>query len=434
VRRLLAVALCACATPAAPPPSREVPLPPATAEPAPPPAPVTADLQTSLCRAEPGCRILVTRPVVDERHVVLTWHPTTTDAPVLATEGTRDTFEPSGADCQVFRYWLVADPEPPRLLLEICNDGHGAAGMGVDEVTVADNGLSYTTSGGSTWRWSQRSELRLHPFALLEVEQNAWWSADQNTQTLSWSWERFAGHARWYSPRCGVPPVEPGEEDHHAHVLVPDVTLEPAMVDEGWKVTALGACAARIDGTAPSFLLGGAAEPRSAELRVLSTDGGATVLVEVRDDRFTKKGASVRDELEIWADGLLPDYGAVCIEAAAPPRGAIVHVGDLRQRPARKGLLSPIAALDWSGPPEDGRPLRFRVDLRDDAVGSITVIYRDSDDGLQVARTLASSRFDAQDRASLGVVRLVGPDEAVCEVRAGALEPRVLQPRGQPGP
>ena len=47
-------------------------------------------------------------------------------------------------------YWLVEGNDPPRLLLELCNDGYGAGGVGEDEVTIGDNRLSHFQAGGST--------------------------------------------------------------------------------------------------------------------------------------------------------------------------------------------------------------------------------------------------------------------------------------------
>ena len=38
-------------------------------------------------------------------------------------------------------YWLLEGDAAPRLILQLCNDGYGAAGVGEDEVTVAQQPL-----------------------------------------------------------------------------------------------------------------------------------------------------------------------------------------------------------------------------------------------------------------------------------------------------
>src|SRR6185312_900725 len=52
-------------------------------------------------------------------------------------------------------YWLLEGSEPPRLLLRLCNDGYGAAGVGEDEVTVAENRFVHRQYGGSASRWEE---------------------------------------------------------------------------------------------------------------------------------------------------------------------------------------------------------------------------------------------------------------------------------------
>src|ERR1017187_8153230 len=51
-------------------------------------------------------------------------------------EGCRDG---SGGHDGGSEYWLLAASAQPRLLLAFCNDGYGAAGVGGDEVEVAEN-------------------------------------------------------------------------------------------------------------------------------------------------------------------------------------------------------------------------------------------------------------------------------------------------------
>jgi hypothetical protein len=66
-------------------------------------------------------------------------------------------------------YWLLEDTEPPRLLLRLCNDGYGAAGVGEDEVTVAENRFTHRQNGGSASRWEETTTESLSPLRLVNV-------------------------------------------------------------------------------------------------------------------------------------------------------------------------------------------------------------------------------------------------------------------------
>lgn len=66
-------------------------------------------------------------------------------------------------------YWLLEGNEIPRLLLRLCNDGYGAAGIGEDEVAVSANRFVHRQYGGSASRWEQTTTQSLSPLRLLNV-------------------------------------------------------------------------------------------------------------------------------------------------------------------------------------------------------------------------------------------------------------------------
>jgi hypothetical protein len=66
-------------------------------------------------------------------------------------------------------YWLLEGSELPRLLLRLCNDGYGAAGVGEDEVTVAENRFVHHQYGGSASRWEETTTETLSPLRLVNV-------------------------------------------------------------------------------------------------------------------------------------------------------------------------------------------------------------------------------------------------------------------------
>ena len=67
-------------------------------------------------------------------------------------------------------YWLVEGSAAPHLLLKLCNDGYGAAGVGMDEITIGDNRFTHFQAGGSNDRWETTETIRLAPQTLLRVD------------------------------------------------------------------------------------------------------------------------------------------------------------------------------------------------------------------------------------------------------------------------
>lgn len=65
-------------------------------------------------------------------------------------------------------YWLVDGPQPRRIL-QLCNDGYGAAGVGEDQVIIGDNKITHTQSGGSAWRWSETTTMTLVPLRVIHT-------------------------------------------------------------------------------------------------------------------------------------------------------------------------------------------------------------------------------------------------------------------------
>ena len=66
-------------------------------------------------------------------------------------------------------YWLI-EGEKPRLLLSLCNDGYGAAGVGYDEVHIAPNRFTHMQDGGSNDRWENIDTISLSPQHTLRSE------------------------------------------------------------------------------------------------------------------------------------------------------------------------------------------------------------------------------------------------------------------------
>src|SRR5215475_8053469 len=67
-------------------------------------------------------------------------------------------------------YWLVEGDKAPRLLLALCNDGYGAAGVGYDEVHIGPNRFTHLQDGGSNDRWENIDTISLSPQHMLHSE------------------------------------------------------------------------------------------------------------------------------------------------------------------------------------------------------------------------------------------------------------------------
>jgi len=72
--------------------------------------------------------------------------------------GKRDPEE--GPECEQREWWLRRPDKSVVKLLEACNDGYGAAGVGEEDVSVGENRFVHERSGGSSWRWTNKVELQ----------------------------------------------------------------------------------------------------------------------------------------------------------------------------------------------------------------------------------------------------------------------------------
>jgi hypothetical protein len=299
-----------------------------------------------------------------------------------------------------------------RPLVQICNDGYGARGMGEDTVVVTENRFTHTRVGGSAWGWSESTTLSLSPLAVVAHEDNGYWSLGPNVMSRSVDYQTLASTGRWWAPMCGED--ENAEVDHEiAWIAIPRVvlgTVELEALRDGR--TSLGTCAALVDGTSlDGQVLAGAAEPASATLRTLWPLRGP-LIVEVHDDVVTEG-----DRLEIWVGGERPSYMTHCRAPSEqrPARGASIAITD--------GAVAEIGGSSFAPTvhrASDSTP-RFFIELPDD-VQTLTLVYAD-DDGSGVVRRISSSTLDVDDAASLGESAAIPGGS--CVIESGALSPEV---------
>ncbi len=347
---------------------------------------------------------------------------------VLSSDGNSDIVSAEYGRCTKIEVWLLAKGRGPmtreHLLGEICNDGHGASGVGEDSLTVEPGSLTYSQYGGSSWRWGQSVSVTLSPLTVVKSTSDGHWNIAENRESSSFDYRTFSGETTWFAPKCdpnGSMPAGPGsgaDPPPYAFVAIPQLPASSLPAPTELRAAALGACAASVDGATAGYGLSGRGTA-SARMRLLAV--GATLHVEIEDDAFVDKGAK-RDELELWSTPKLPGYSSHCIEPQSGPRGAAFPLAD---GPARKlGGATSTPTVERLPSLDGGKTRRLAITLPAGEEG-LTVVYRDTDDGKKHDASMATSDFDAKDPTTLGRLFPVAPERARCVVVSGALEPRL---------
>lgn len=385
-----------------------------------PPKPTELDLRPRVCKGRPDCSVVSVRKAsaagaapLDVVLVSLGPAPSAdgeAPIPAVTTTEVEDTFEARYGDCAPFEYWLVRAGEPPRLLLEICNDGHGASGVGEDHVAIPGNGtLAYSVNGGSAWRWDREVRLSFDPLRLLNEESSGMWTLGENEEAETWDWETFAGSRTWSAPRCDPSTGEPSTEiAEHAFVSVPHVAVDEGFASGGWRAHGLGRCAAHVG------------DSKAAELGAVVM--GDVLYVEVTDDRITSK-----DVLEVWVADRPPGYMDHCLGPKLPAAGVAISLSTKKARSLGKKGSGPAAVLVEAVTSSDGGVFRASVRLPGPEVG-LGVVLRDSDNDRTVNKVVSTSEIDPGDTATLGQPKVIPPSVAACGATGGRLEPVFATP------
>ncbi|HZI07731.1 MAG TPA: hypothetical protein VEZ71_27180, partial [Archangium sp.] len=163
--------------------------------------------------------------------------------------------------CEAAEWWLVRPAQPAQLLLSVCNDGYGAAGVGQDEVLVSENAFTHEQSGGSRERWTTRRTLRLSPLFLASESQSVTEGEGQENGDF-WDHEALRGEVIRAAPQCEAGQASLGER---TLPYLPQVQVDKTYLSGGWKQAGLGACGFE----SGHFLLGNQDDPKDAGLKAL---------------------------------------------------------------------------------------------------------------------------------------------------------------------
>jgi hypothetical protein len=302
-------------------------------------------------------------------------------------------------------YWLLRAGDPPRRLLKFCNDGYGAAGMGMDDVKVGKNRLTHTRDGGSSWRWEEKTTYSLSPFRALTSRDCSFHGLAPSNGTLTdTDYGRFQARAvTWRNgdsgsddegecpewPEKAAFGPTPTKDLYGAWIVPEPLGDKPAPLPEG---TTLGDCALRLstDGKA-GFLVYGKAAPAAAaaEARVIAL-GNDRLVVQVYDPTAAKETAAAAGRswihaphLEIWTA-----EEAASENPDEPPAKAYQQVGVGLDGKVDAGAGNPVlpAATAWTAKDEQGRDVTvLQIAFPDEyaLVNGVGVVYSQSDGGKQ---------------------------------------------------
>jgi hypothetical protein len=343
-------------------------------------------------------------------------------------------------NCEPFEHWLVTSDKRrvvrAERMLEICNDGYGAAGVGEDNVDVEENALFHRQSGGSAWRWSESSKWRLSPRALLGCSNESFFAVGPQRLNREWSFEDFGGRTEWYVPTCsesGEWVEKAGENEDgsagYAYDYVPQVELPLSFFESGWKTTPIGRCSVAVDGDKRGSMIHGQhGGTRDSQMKVVAASP-RVLFFEIEDDRFT--GPSDRwlndDHVELWSAPTNDETGSqhCLMKANAAQKKDLVQWGirlkDGKVFPAFGHPAADELRVETAQPSPSG-PVRMKVSLAKD-LHALTVVYSDGDDGASQHAMIATSRLRFGDHRSLGHLQVISPKNASCVVRGGKLEP-----------
>ena len=365
------------------------------------------------------------------------------DAAVKANEGG----EFDEKQRERYRWDLVAEKEGrlrwrQTLELDYWNDSDFGMGGGLNEMSAdaEERTITYTREMGSAWRGDEATTIGLDPLRVVETYNRSWWRGGEDESTVRWNWDTFAGLQSSAVAFCREGPdrpadagadPDPGDADSD-EVILPRVTLPPAFVKTGWPTTALGACAAHVDGMDHGFTIHG--EPRTttgdAEMRAVMSSGGV-LFVEVSDDHLVPAAKSwvKADHLELWRALGEPQHPSGCFRPDANAKALQWGIGLDGQVFKAHGAPSSSPTVRVT---RSDRGARFRIVLPDEGEG-LTVVYSDSDDGARQKRLIATSNLAFGRPWTVGRVRSIAKARAVCVVDGAELRPKVAPLTRDPG-
>ncbi|MBB3228908.1 hypothetical protein FHW69_003556 [Luteibacter sp. Sphag1AF] len=323
------------------------------------------------------------------------------------------------------QFWLLGGRDGKRKLLDLCNDGYGAAGVGQDTVEVKPNLFIHTQNGGSAWRWGNSANVKLDPLTVLSEESSSYWNMGENNSNMAWDWTTFTGKADWFVPTCNAAGEAPepqsvgGGDVSYPYKPIP--RMESADLPGGAAQAMLGTCSVQVgaDGKG-GFLLRGKDQPASsAWMRVLGV-GKDELMVTVGGADWTH-GASnwiFDDHLELW---FAPEPSSTCMSSDAVLSQWAVGIADgtLRQGYKAKPETGPKLLSRTTGA-DHAVTYRFKLPADLYSTNSISVVLS-LGNGTKQLRMVGTSPVKLGKATTMGGFFDVAAGGARCEVEGGQL-------------
>ena len=305
-------------------------------------------------------------------------------------------------------YWLLDASARPQLLLKLCNDGYGAAGIGEDKVTVESNRLVHWRAGGSAWRWESTVTYTLAPWRAVGERDCSFndLSADNGTATdidyltirsrsiakdASHPWGKSVGCPQWPPGALQRFTPQPGPGLLGAYdILVPilDGADEPAKIPAG---TTIGDCGAAMSTAgANGFVVFGTPAPpeKGADVRVLALSLNS-LLIQVFDPLAESGGGAAPrswidlPHVEIWI-GHDADQHHTRLPLSNVSQTAVDLSGNVHAGAGRKDMLPTVErwqARDGSNRPVVVMLLKWADDTQ--LLGGAAIVYSQAERGRQ---------------------------------------------------
>jgi hypothetical protein len=316
--------------------------------------------------------------------------------PDATDEGCR---EEDGANDGGVEYWLLGGAQAPKLILQLCNDGYGASGVGEDEVTVKDNLLMHRQAGGSRDRWEFTTRYMLTP---LQVVGRRECSYDDLGETPGDGMQTDidfrvmiartvakdkpdVGCVQWPPGASTQLTPRPGRNLVGAYNIIMPVVGEgpqPSMIPVG---TAIGDCVPAISTTGRNgFIVFGtpALAEKAAEIKVIA-ESSESLLIQVFDPTAATQPAPFKRS---WIN--LPH-----VEVWVPTSSGVSQFGvDLNGKAyAGAGKQGALPLVErWQARDASGRPLTLLRVTRKTGFDSVAIVYSQAEAGKQ-ARVVANT-------------------------------------------
>jgi hypothetical protein len=335
--------------------------------------------------------------------------------------------------CQRSAWWsVVSAPGKERatqLLLTLCE----REDTGESEVIVGSNRFrhEHREIGGHAVRSGHFMEVQLAPLRWLSWDEWAaglmgeGWHGDER------NWQEFRFAATRSLAVCdahGQPTFTEGVEDEESYtgLAVPQVKV-PDSFD--WKRHALTRCGLQVDGSEDhGYVAHGKLDgPRDASFRALLVDD-QTLIVEVQDDKLVAGASSwlYDDHLELWL-GDEPSGSPSCDDGSHPPKQWAVRLADGEVFAAHGKPREPLRAERHERRSSAGEVTVVVKIALPRRYEHMTVVYSDSDGGVQQSALLATSALRAGKVRVGGPTLRLRPEEFICELDGDALRVRDLR-------